>query len=311
MTPFLLYMSIYGWMIFLAFIVLMLVIDLGIFNREAHRISYKEALIWSLVWIALALLFNLGLYLYLGYQVALEFFTGYILEKSLSVDNIFVFLVIFSYFKVEAKYQHKILFWGVVGAIIMRGIFIILGATLLMKFHWIIYVFGMFLIYTGIKMAFQKDNELKPEELRVVKLAKKYFRFTDKIYGSRFFVKENLKTVATPLFIVLIVVETMDLVFAFDSIPAILAITNDTFVVFTSNIFAILGLRALYFALAGVMDKFKFLKYGLAIILIFIGIKMLISGVFKIPTLLSLLVIVLILTIAIFASVFAKRKIQE
>lgn len=311
MTPFLLYMSIYGWLIFLAFIVLMLVIDLGIFNREAHTISYKEALIWSLVWIALALLFNLGLYLYLGYQVALEFFTGYILEKSLSVDNIFVFLVIFSYFKVEAKYQHKILFWGVVGAIIMRGIFIILGATLLMKFHWIIYVFGMFLIYTGIKMAFQKDNELKPEELKVVKLAKKYFRFTDKIYGSRFFVKENLKTVATPLFIVLIVVETMDLVFAFDSIPAILAITNDTFVVFTSNIFAILGLRALYFALARVMDKFKFLKYGLAVILIFIGIKMLISGVFKVPTLFSLLVMVLILIISIFASVFAKRKVQE
>ncbi|MGB9696694.1 MAG: TerC family protein [Ignavibacteria bacterium] len=311
MIPFLLYMNIYGWVIFLAFIVLMLIIDLGIFNREAHTISYREALTWSLVWIILALLFNLGLYFYLGYQIALEFFTGYILEKSLSVDNIFVFLVIFSYFKVETKYQHKILFWGVVGAIIMRGIFIVLGAALLIKFHWIIYIFGIFLIYTGIKMAFQKDNNLKPEELKVVKLAKKYFRFTDRIYGSRFFVKENLKTVATPLFIVLIVVETMDLVFAFDSIPAILAITNDTFVVFTSNIFAILGLRALYFALAGVMDKFKFLKYGLAVILTFIGIKMLISGVFKIPTLISLLVIVLILIITILASIFSKGKIQE
>lgn len=311
MTPLLLYMNIYGWMIFLAFIILMLFIDLGIFNRKAHTISYKEALVWSVVWITLALLFNLGLYFYLGYQVALEFFTGYLLEKSLSVDNIFVFLVIFSYFKVEDKYQHKILFWGVVGAIIMRGIFIVLGSALLIKFHWIIYVFGIFLIYTGVKMALQKDNDLKPEELRVVKLAKKYFRFTDKIYGSRFFVKENMKTVATPLFIVLVVVETMDLVFAFDSIPAILAITNDTFVVFTSNIFAILGLRALYFALAGIMDKFKFLKYGLAVILTFIGIKMLISGFFKIPTLLSLFIIVLILSVTIFASILSKKKFER
>lgn len=304
-------MSIYGWMIFLAFIVLMLIIDLGIFNREAHTISYKEALIWSLIWITLALLFNLGLYFYLGYQVALEFFTGYLLEKSLSVDNIFVFLVVFSYFKVESKYQHKILFWGVVGAIIMRGIFIVLGAALLIKFQWIIYVFGLFLVYTGIKMALQKNDYLQPEELRVVKFAKKYFRFTDKLYGSRFFVKENLKVLATPLFIVLIVVETMDLVFAFDSIPAILAITNDTFVVFTSNIFAILGLRALYFALAGFMDRFKFLKYGLAVILTFIGGKMLISGFFKISTLISLLIIVLILAVTILASVLAKRKVQR
>jgi len=311
MNPFLLYMSIYGWIIFLVFIVLMLVIDLGIFNKEAHTIYYKEAIIWSLVWITLALLFNLGLYFYLGYQVALEFFTGYLLEKSLSVDNIFVFLVIFSYFKVDKKYQHKILFWGVVGAIIMRGIFIVLGAALLIKFHWIIYVFGIFLIYTGIKMAIQKDNNLKPEELRVVKIAKKYFRFTDKIHGSKFFVKENLKVVATPLFIVLIVVEAMDLVFAFDSIPAILAITNDTFVVFTSNIFAILGLRALYFALSGIMDKFKFLKYGLAVILTFIGIKMLISGIYKIPTLISLLVIVIILTITVLASIFIKQKVHK
>lgn len=289
----------------------MLLIDLGIFNRKSHIISTKEALTWTAVWIIMALIFNAIIYYTGGKKIALEFLTGYILEKSLSVDNIFVFILLFSYFKVNKKYQHKILFWGIVGAIILRGILIILGATLIVKFHWIIYIFGAFLIFTGIKMAFPRNEEIDPGKNPFVKLIGKLFPMTPRYVRGAFFIRSKHKLYATPLIVVLTVIETTDLVFAFDSIPAILAITHDPFIVFTSNAFAILGLRALYFALANFMDKFRFLKYGLSIILVFIGIKMLITDIFHIPILISLSIIMIVLTVSVLASVFIKPSKQK
>jgi tellurite resistance protein TerC len=280
----------------------MLALDLGLFHRKAHVIKFKEAIIWSAVWIILALLFNLLIYFWKGTQTALEFLTGYLIEKSLSVDNIFVFLMIFSYFSVDPKYQHRVLFWGIIGALLMRAFFILTGITLLKLFHPIIYLFGAFLIFTGVKMGIQKEKEIHPEQNPVLKIFKKFFPITPDYVDGKFFTKGSGKLMATPLFVVLIVIETTDVVFAFDSIPAILAITHDPFIVYTSNIFAILGLRALYFAIAGFMTLFYYFKYGLSFILIFVGIKMIISDFYKIPIEIALGVVFGILLISIVAS---------
>lgn len=290
------------WAGFILFIIIMLAIDLGVFNKKTHAVSIKEAIIWSIVWVTLALIFNVGVYIYAGPQKAFEFLTGYVIEKSLSIDNIFVFVLIFSYFKVPAEYQHKVLFWGVFGALVLRAVFIFAGVALIEQFHWIIYVFGAFLVLTGIKMITDKEKKFEPENNPMMKLAKKWFNFVDDYRGSSFFIKNGGKLFATPLFLVLVFIETTDLIFAVDSIPAILAISNDTFIIFTSNVFAILGLRALYFALAGIIEKFKYLSYGLAIVLVFVGIKMLISGFFKIPILVSLGVIVAVISISVIMS---------
>lgn len=300
--------DVYVWVGFIAFVILLLAIDLGIFHRKSHEVKIKEALIWSAVWISLALIFNYGIYVFLGKEKALEFLTGYLIEKSLSVDNLFVFIMLFTFFNVQPKYQHKVLFWGILGALIMRAIFIFAGVALISKFHWIIYIFGAFLIFTGIKMLFHKDEEIVPDKNPLVRIFKKFFPVSEQMHGSKFFVKLNSKTVATPLFIVLLVVEFTDLIFAVDSIPAILAISNDTFIIFTSNVFAILGLRALYFALAGITKYFHYLKYGLSAILVFVGVKMVIVGFYKIPIVYSLLTILGILLLSILASVMYKNK---
>ncbi len=301
--------SIYGWIGFFAFIFFMLALDLGVFNRKAHSVSIKEALIWSGVWIGLAMLFNLLIYINLGSQKAFQFLTGYVIEKALSVDNLFVFILVFGFFNIKPEHQHKILFWGVLGALVMRALFIAAGVTLIHNFHWIIYVFGVFLIYTGIHMAFQEDKPMDPENNAVVKLFKRFFPVTDKMEGSKFFIRQAGKLVATPLALVLVVVEFTDLIFAVDSIPAILAITDDAFIIYTSNVFAILGLRSLYFALSGMMQYFRFLKYGLAVILVFVGIKMSISGYYLIPIIASLLVIVGVLAAAVLASLISTPKV--
>lgn len=299
--------TLWHWAAFIAFLILMLALDLGVFNRKQHEVSVREALITSAVWVALSLAFNALVFFLWDHHKALEFLTGYLLEKSLSVDNIFVFILLFNYFDVPKKYQHKVLFWGIFGALIMRAILIFIGTALIAKFSWIIIIFGLFLIVAGLKMAFQKDEKVHPEKNPVVKFVKKFIPVTPEYHRDKFFIRKG-GLFATPLFIVLIVVETTDLIFAFDSIPAILAITYDPFIVFTSNAFAILGLRALYFALAGFMDKFYYLKIGLSIILVFIGIKMLISGVLHISTVLSLIVIIIVLAISIIASMIRNKR---
>ena len=300
--------QIWYWILFNVFVLIMLALDLGVFHRHAHEVKMKEALTTSAIWIALAMLFNVAIYFWMGEKKALEFLTGYIIEKSLSVDNIFVFIMVFSYFNVPSLHQHKILFWGIIGALIMRAIFIFAGVALITKFHWMIYVFGLFLIVTGIKMAFQKDKKIEPEKNPVIRLFRKLFPVTDSYDGSKFLTKINGKNFATPMMIVLIVIETTDLIFAVDSIPAILAITDDPFIVYTSNVFAILGLRALYFALAGIMQLFHYLAYGLSAVLVFVGAKMMLVDVYKIPIQISLLVIVLILTTAVVASIMRSKS---
>jgi tellurite resistance protein TerC len=300
------------WIAFLAFVFLLLALDLGVFHRKSHEVKIKEALIWSAVWISLALVFNYFVYLYMGKVKALEFLAGYLIEKSLSVDNLFVFIMLFGYFNVEPKYQHKVLFWGIIGALVMRAIFIFAGVALLNNFHWLIYIFGAFLVFTGIKMLKPGDAQVDPEKNPLVRLFKKFFPVTPQMHGGKFFVRQNTRLFATPLFVVLIIVEFTDLIFAVDSIPAILAISNDTFIIFTSNVFAILGLRALYFALAGITRYFHYLKYGLAAILAFVGMKMIVSGFgLKIPIVISLAVIFGILLISILASVFYPVKEEE
>lgn len=299
------------WVGFNAFVLLMLALDLGVFNRKDHEIKIKEALIWTSVWIVLALLFNAAIYYYNGPEPAMQFLTGYIIEKSLSIDNIFVFVLVFSFFKVPALYQHRVLFWGIIGALIMRAIFIAAGVTLIEKFHWIIYVFGAFLIFTGIKLAINKGTKVDPEHNPVVKLFRKFFPVTDQYHGNKFWIKVKGKNVATPLFLVLLLIETTDLIFAVDSIPAILAITSDPFIVYTSNVFAILGLRSLYFALAGIMHLFKYLHYGLAAILIFVGIKMVLVDFYKIPVNVSLCVIGGILLVSVLVSLMRKKDSTE
>jgi tellurite resistance protein TerC len=295
------------WFAFNIFILAMLALDLGVFHRKAHEVQIKEALGWTAIWITLALLFNLGIYFWRGPEPALEFLTGYLIEKALSVDNIFVFLLIFSYFDVPLLYQHKVLFWGILGALIMRAIFIIMGITLIQKAHWVIYVFGAFLILTGIKIALQKEKEIRPERNPVLRIFRKFMPVSERYENGKFFIGKEGRYLATPLFIVLLVVETTDIVFAVDSIPAILAITLDPFIVYTSNVFAILGLRALYFALAGMMRLFQYLHYGLSAILVFVGVKMLVASVWKIPITIALGVVAGILLISVGASIIRQK----
>ncbi len=300
--------SILLWGGFNAFVFLMLALDLGVFHRNAHEIKIREAIIWSFVWITMALIFNAGIWHYMGEVKAVEFLTGYIIEKSLSVDNIFVFVLIFSAFQVETKYQHKVLFWGVLGALVLRIAFILAGVSLIQKFHWIIYVFGVFLIYTGIKLALDKGTKVKVEDSPILNFVRKFIPVTPNFVGGKFLTRINKKTYATPLLLVLILIEVTDVIFAVDSIPAILAISNDTFIVYTSNVFAIMGLRSLYFALAGSLKYFTYLHYGLALILSFVGVKMLTADFIKIDSFLSLGVIGLILAGSIAASLIWKKK---
>ena len=300
------------WVGFNVFVLLMLALDLGVFHRKAHVVSLKESITWTVVWVALAMLFNAWVWKYSGAQKGLEFLTGYLIEKSLSVDNVFVFALLFSYFAVPPKFQHKVLFWGILGALVMRAIMIAVGSVLIVKFVWIIYVFGAFLILTGIKMILKKEEEIHPERNPVVRAFKKLMPVTNDYRGDRFFVREDGVRHATPLFIVLLLVEMSDLIFAVDSIPAIFAVTNDSFIVYTSNVFAILGLRSLYFALAGIMGKFHYLKMGLGVVLVFVGVKMMLAhSAWKIDTLVSLGVIVLILTLSVVASLVRSRRLES
>jgi len=296
------------WVIFNVFVLGVLALDLLVLHRKAHAVSLREALAWSCVWVSLALLFALGVYFFRGGEKALEFLTGYVIEWSLSVDNLFVFLVIFSYFGVPPIYQHRVLFWGILGALVLRAIFIATGTALLTNFHWMIYVFGGFLIFTGIKLLFAGEEKIDPEKNPAVRLVRRFMNVTPDYHGQQFFIRKDGRLWATPLLLVLIVVETTDVIFAVDSIPAIFAITLDPFIVYTSNVFAILGLRALFFLLAGVMDMFRFLKVGLSFVLCFVGIKMVIVDFYKIPIGISLGVVVGILGISILASIFVRPK---
>jgi tellurite resistance protein TerC len=293
------------WIIFNVFVLGMLTVDLGVFHRKAHAVTTREATTWCLVWVTLAILFNAGVYIWLGSEKAFEFFTGYLIEYSLSVDNIFVFILIFSYFAVPASYQHRVLFWGILGALIMRGAFIGTGAILLQHFHWVIYVFGAFLVFTGIKMLLKEETTVHPEHNPVIKLLRRLMPLSANYEGQRFFVK-NQKWAATPLFVVLLVVESTDLIFAVDSVPAIFAVSRDPFIVYTSNVFAILGLRSLYFLLAGVIGLFVYLRYGLGVVLGFVGIKMLLVDIYKIPIGVSLAVVAGILALSIVASLLVQ-----
>jgi len=302
---------IYLWLGFGIFILVMLALDLGVFHRKAHQTSVKEALVWSGIWITLAMAFNLGIYFFLGSQKAVEFLTGYLIEKSLGVDNIFVFLLIFSYFKVPSKYQHKVLFWGVLGALAMRALFIAAGLSLIERFHWLIYLFGAFLVFTGIRLATRKDTGINPERNPVVKFFRRMIPVTETYQQDHFFIRRAGRYFATPLFVVLLVVETTDLVFAIDSIPAIMAITLDPFIVYTSNAFAILGLRAMYFGLAGLLGLFYYLRHGLATILIFVGAKMLVTDLYEIPVGIALGVVAAILASSIIASVKKPPKHEK
>ena len=299
------------WIIFNLFVLIMLALDLGVFHRNLHVVNVKEALVWTGIWIFLAMGFNVLIYFNFGETKALEFFTGYLIEKALSVDNIFVFILIFTYFQVPPQYQHKVLFWGIIGALIMRVIFIFAGVALLEKFHWTIYIFGGFLIYTGVKMLTQKDKEIEPDKNPVIKWFKRLVPTTNEMQGDRFFVRLNNKTFATPLFVVLIMIEISDLIFAVDSIPAILAVTQDHFIVYTSNVFAILGLRSLYFALANIIERFKYLAVGLALILVFVGIKMVAVDFYKIPIYFSLFIIIFILLGSVLFSLYKTKNNRQ
>jgi tellurite resistance protein TerC len=303
--------SIWLWVGFIAFVLAMLALDLGVFHRKAHAVRPKEAGIWVAVWVSLAFLFALGLYFYRDANTALTFLTGYIIEESLSVDNIFVMVLIFTYFSVPSEFQHRVLFWGILGALIMRGLFIGIGALLVSRFEWILYVFGAMLVFTGIRMAFKGDEEFDAEQNPVVRFVRRFVPMTAGYRGPHFFTIENGRRVATPLLLVLVLVEFTDLMFAIDSIPAIFAVTTDPFIVFTSNIFAILGLRSMYFLLAAVVHRFHLLKYGLAVILVFVGAKMLLEHVMHVPIVLSLGVIVSVLVGTIAASlIWPKAEIE-
>jgi tellurite resistance protein TerC len=310
--------TIWLWIGFNLFVLFMLALDLGVFHRKSHVVSTKEALLWSVAWIGLAMLFNAGLFFfwdviapqsaYTNGEASLAFLTGYLIEKSLSVDNIFVFVLIFTFFAVPAAYQHRVLFWGILGALLMRGALIAVGATLLKEFHWIIYVFGAFLIFTGIRMALHKSEEVHPEKNPLVRLLRRIMPVTETYEGDKFFIRRAGALMATPLFLVLLMVESTDLIFAVDSIPAIFAVTDDPFIVYTSNVFAILGLRSLYFLLANIIDKFQYLKLGLSVVLTFVGIKMVMTDIYKIPIGLSLGIIASILAISILASLWKARS---
>ena len=297
------------WTGFSLFILTMLSLDLGLFNRKAHTVKYREAWIWSFVWITLAMGFAGIVFYYLGSASGVEFLTGYLIELSLSVDNLFVFLLIFSYFKVPAKFQHRVLFWGVMGALVMRLTMIFVGAALINRFHWILYIFGAFLVYTGIKMFRDEEIDIQPEQNPLVRLVTRFLPITRHYEEEKFFTKQNGKRAGTLLLLVLMVVEVTDLVFAVDSIPAIFAVTTNTFIVYTSNVFAILGLRSMYFLLAGVVEKFRYLRTGLAIVLTFIGIKMLLGAIhFEIPIMISLGVVVLVLAGSVILSLVIPGK---
>ncbi|GAB4112704.1 MAG: TerC family protein [Roseiflexaceae bacterium] len=321
--------TIWLWVGFNLFVLAMLALDLGVFHRDSHEVSVREATIWSVVWISLAMVFNAIIFLfwsqmmpgseYSNSEAGVAFLTGYLIEKSLSVDNIFVFVLIFSYFAVPKQYQHRVLFWGIIGALLMRGAMIGAGAALIKQFHWIIWIFGGFLIFTGIRMATSKEEKLEPEKNPLIVLFRRIMPVTEKYEGDKFFVVRNGVRMATPLFLVLLMVETTDLIFAVDSIPAIFAVTQDPFIVYTSNVFAILGLRSLYFVLAGVVHKFHYLKLGLSVVLSFVGIKMLLPDVskallgvsYKIPTEISLGVVALILIVAIVTSLIRSRRLES
>jgi tellurite resistance protein TerC len=300
--------QLYLWVIFNIFVLGILALDLLVLHRKAHAVSLREALAWSCAWVSLALVFCLGIFFFRGGQKALEFLTGYVIEWSLSVDNLFVFLVIFSYFAVPAIYQHRVLFWGILGALVLRAAFIATGTALLANFHWMIYVFGGFLIFTGIKLLCAGEEQIEPEKNPAVRLVRRFIKITPTYEGQRFFIRKDAKLWATPLFLVLVVVETTDVIFAVDSIPAIFAITLDPFIVYTSNVFAILGLRALFFLLAGVMEMFRYLRVGLSFVLCFVGAKMLIADFYKIPIGISLGVVGGILVLSILASLLKQRK---
>ncbi|MBU5615014.1 TerC family protein [Geomonas azotofigens] len=296
------------WIAFAGIITVMFILDLFVFNRKSHEIRFREALAWTAVWVGLAMAFNVGVWYVLGSAKALEFLTGYIIEESLSVDNLFVFIMIFSYFKVARAHQPKILKWGIIGALVMRGIFIVVGIELIERFHWMVYVFGAVLIYTGFKMAFGGDEEVHPEHNPLVRLVRRFIPITKRALGDRFFIRRRGIWAATPLFLTLVVVESSDVIFAVDSIPAVLAVTHDPFIVYSSNVFAIMGLRSLYYLLANVMEMFAHLKLGVSVILAFVGGKMLLSNLVEIPLQLSLGVIIGSLTISILTSLMAAKR---
>jgi tellurite resistance protein TerC len=298
-----------GWIGFNVVVLAILALDLGVLHRRSEKVTLKQAAIWSTIWVVLSLSFAASIYLTMGKQRGLEFLTGYLIEYALSVDNIFVFVLIFTYFNVPEKYQHRVLFWGIIGALVLRGVMIVAGSALVTRFAWTLYIFGAFLVITGIRMALQKDEAAyNPERDPVLRLARKIIPVTTDYHGKKFFVREpqtggGTRLAATPLFIVLLIVDTTDVVFATDSIPAIFAVTRDPFIVYTSNICAVLGLRALYFLLAGIVDKFVYLKLGLSLVLVFIGAKMLLEAVFHIPIGVSLGVVALVLASSIGASI--------
>ena len=295
------------WVLFNVFVLAMLALDLGVFHRGGHVIKVREAMLWSVAWITMAAAFAVLVFFWHGHKPALEFVTGYVIELSLSVDNLFVFLLIFRFFKVSPEQQHRVLFWGIIGALIMRGLFILVGVGLISRFAWVTYLFGALLLFSGVKLFFQEESEIHPENNPVLKIVRKLVPVTNDYEGGKFFVR-RAGLYATPLFIVLIVVETTDVAFAVDSIPAILAITLNAFIVYTSNVFAIMGLRSMYFALAGLMEMFRYLHYGLALVLSFIGVKMLAAHYFEIPTHYALTVVGGILLLSVLASVMHPAK---
>jgi tellurite resistance protein TerC len=303
--------QIWLWIGFNAFILALLALDLFVVHRHAHEVSLKEAAVWSVIWVLIAIGFGVGVHMRMGPQPGLEYVTGYLIERALSIDNIFVFVLIFSYFQVPPKYQHRVLFWGILGALLMRGAMIAAGAYLVQQFHWVLYVFGAFLVFTGIRMATQTEEAIEPESSPVIRLVRRLFPVTAKYHGEHFFVRQGARWAATPLFVVLVLVETTDLVFALDSIPAIFAITQEPFIIYTSNVFAILGLRAMYFLLAAVIHRFHYLKVGLAGVLVFVGVKMLVEDLYPIPIGISLTFIAVVLATAVGASLLWPKAAEE
>ena len=299
------------WFGFIVFVLLMLALDLGLFHRRDHVVGVREALIWSGVWVSLALLFSAGLFWRFGQEHGFEFLTGYLIEKSLSIDNIFVFIVIFSSLRIPAEYQHRVLYWGILSALVMRAAMIFAGVAMITRFHWLMYVFGGFLIVTGVRLFLERNQHQTADSSRISKWLARFVRSTDRFDGHAFFTREAGRWVATPLFMALVMIEFSDILFAVDSIPAIFAVTTDPFIVFTSNIFAILGLRSLFFVMARLVDRFRYLKIGLAAVLVFVGAKMMLVDVYKIHALVSLSVIISLLTIAIAASFLVTRREEQ
>ena len=311
MIPYMNWHSLLPWIAFNVAVIFMLWLDLTVLHRKSHEVKIKEALWQSLIWISVALIFNVCVYLFKGPQLALEFFTAYLLEKSLSIDNLFVFIIVFEYFHIPPRFYHRVLFWGILGALVMRAVFILTGIWLIEKFHWLIYVFGIFLVYTGIKLAFSHNNEINPDQNPILKIIRKFFPVSSNVEDGRFIFQSAGKIHLTPAFVCLIFINIIDLVFAMDSIPAVMAVSRDSFIVYTSNIFAILGLRALFFAISGLIKMFEYLNYGLAAVLVFIGGKMLVSHYYHIPIGLSLAVVAGLLGISILASLLHRTKEEK